>query len=77
MPCFRTFLLLVACVAVFAVDADTSTGSELCGPGWVEATEAKLAVTDSAGHGPDLGSAEWAEALTRRLGGHHQPGTKA
>jgi len=73
----RTFLLLVVSVVTFAVDADTSAGTELCGPGWVEATEAKLAVTDGAGHGPDVGSAEWAEALTRRLGGHNKPGTQA
>jgi uncharacterized protein len=73
----RTFLLLVVSVVAFAVDADTSSGTELCGPGWVKATEAKLAVTDGAGHGPDLGSTEWAEALTRRLGGHEKPGTQA
>ncbi len=73
----RTLLLFVVTVAAFAVDADTSSGTELCGPGWVKATEARLAVTDGAGHGPDLGSTEWAEALTRRLGGHAQPGTQA
>lgn len=71
------YLLLVACSAVFAVDAQSGNNTELCGPGWVDATEAKLAVTDGAGHGPDLGSAEWAEALNRRLGGRHQPGTQA
>lgn len=76
MANLRNFPLLVACVVACTVEAATSTETELCGPGWVDATEAKLAVTDSAGHGPDLGSAEWAEALTRRLGGHHQPGTK-
>ncbi len=75
MANLRNFPLLVACVVACTVEAATSTETELCGPGWVDATEAKLAITDSAGHGPDLGSAEWAEALTRRLGGHHQPGT--
>ena len=77
MANLRNFHLLVACVVAFTVNADTSSDTELCEPGWVAATEAKLAVTDRAGHGPDLGSAEWAEALTRRLGGHDKPGTKA
>ncbi|WP_157836340.1 lysozyme inhibitor LprI family protein [Rheinheimera texasensis] len=70
-------LLFTASVVLSMVAAVSRATTELCGPGWVEATEATLAVTDGAGHGPDLGSAEWAAALTRRLGGHQQPGTQA
>ncbi len=70
-------LHFAACVLLSMVAAASSATTELCGPGWVEATEAKLAVTDGAGHGPDPGSEEWANALTTRLGGHQQPGTLA
>lgn len=70
-------LLFAAAVVLNMVAAASNATTALCGPGWIEATEAKLAVTDGAGHGPDPGSAEWADALTRRLGGHQQPGTQA
>jgi len=77
MTQMRTFLLLAASMVAFDLLADTGVNTELCAPGWVRATEATLAVSDNAGHGPDLGSAEWAQALTKRLGGYsgHQPGS--
>jgi hypothetical protein len=35
---------------------------------WARGVEARFAVSDAAGHGPDVGSDEWARALQQRLG---------
>jgi len=34
---------------------------------WAQKVEARYPVTDTMGHGPDIGSDEWARALQHRL----------
>ena len=47
------------------------TGERLpapCTPEWNVLVERKLQISDSSGHGPDLGSQEWMHAVGRRSG---------
>ena len=39
-----------------------------CTPEWNALVERKLQISDSSGHGPDLGSQEWMHAVGRRSG---------
>lgn len=48
-------------------------------PAWNQLVERRLQITDSAGHGPDLGSAEWMGAVGKKCGlsNSPKPGTDA
>lgn len=37
-------------------------------PAWNRIVESRLHITDSAGHGPDIGSDEWMGAVTKKSG---------
>jgi len=39
-----------------------------CTPAWNKLVDQRLGITDSAGHGPDIGSAEWMTAVSRKSG---------
>lgn len=39
-----------------------------CTPAWNRAIDRRLGITDSSGHGPDIGSSEWMEAVSRKSG---------
>lgn len=39
-----------------------------CTPEWNQLVDKKLEISDSAGHGPDIGSAEWMYAVGRKSG---------
>lgn len=48
-------------------------------PAWNRIVDRRLRITDSAGHGPDLGSNEWMGAVTKKSGiaPNLKPGTEA
>jgi hypothetical protein len=39
-----------------------------CTPAWNKLVDQRLGITDSSGHGPDIGSAEWMNAVSRKSG---------
>lgn len=39
-----------------------------CSPAWNQMVDAKLKIGDGAGHGPDVGGAEWMNAVSRKSG---------
>ena len=39
-----------------------------CTPEWMKLVDQRLQITDSSGHGPDIGSAEWMNAVGRKSG---------
>ena len=48
-------------------------------PAWNRIVDRRLHITDSAGHGPDLGSEEWMGAVSKKSGiaPNLEPGTEA
>lgn len=57
---FLAVLILVGCHKTA-----TSPGEDW--NAWAQTVENRFPVTDSMGHGPDIGSDEWARALQHRL----------
>ena len=57
---------LAACDS--AVLESKETVPKLCTAPWFEYVEAKVAVTDEHGHGPDIGGEEWRWVVERKLG---------
>ena len=60
----KTLLLLVAFAGI--VTAENSAPKEWSA--WANWAEKLHPITDAEGHGPDIGSDEWASALAKRLG---------
>lgn len=60
-------VLVVLTLAGSAADPD-STRPPVDWQAWAQWAEKLQPVTDSQGHGPDIGSDEWANALARKLG---------
>ena len=50
-----------------------ASGPAPCTTDWYKLVEQKVGVTDSHGHGPDLGSVEWRSAVEFKLGIRDDP----
>ena len=53
--------------------SDPVAGPAPCTTDWYKLVEQKVGVTDSHGHGPDLGSGEWRSAVEFKLGIRDDP----
>ncbi len=81
---FAVLLGLVSCGPVAILDEPVQTVSMMPAPeewnAWANWVEARKPVSDGEGHGPDIGSDEWAMALDRQLAitvGGHGPDLKS
>lgn len=52
---------------------DTETNSSPCSEEWFRYVESQLGTGDGAGHGPDVGSAEWKSVVEFKLGIRDDP----
>ena len=77
-------LMILACAGLMLVgcnnngnESDESnekmSGPAPCTTDWYKLVEQKVGVTDSHGHGPDLGSGEWRSAVEFKLGIRDDP----
>ena len=78
-------LVILACAGLMLVGCSNSgnesnekasapaAGPAPCTTDWYKLVEQKVGVTDSHGHGPDLGSGEWRSAVEFKLGIRDDP----
>lgn len=75
---FRCRLLALLVPVIFYTGCTNTneaaaSGLEPCSPAWFFFIEKTLETSDSQGHGPDMGSAEWKSVVEFKLGVRDNP----
>lgn len=67
------FLLVGLIASCASTTPPATTQYQACSSQWYALLDDSLAVSDSQGHGPDLGSMEWRSAVEFKLGIRNNP----